>query len=189
MSAPTAPAVSENGWQLLDADTAGQLPHLRRWTVPGADRALTLRDGAAGFVLVHLATVFHRRIEPLAVLDPTWDDWGWAPRPIRGGTKPSNHGSGTAEDLNATRHPLGTAPASTFTAAQVRKIRRHLATTYAGCIRWGGDYHGRPDPMHFELAPGTTLPQVEQLARQLGGTAVGRLVRRANPDGWAVVLR
>jgi hypothetical protein len=60
----------------------------------------------------------------------------------------SNHGSGTALDWHAPRHPLG--KANTFNPAQRAEIRKILAEAQ-GCVRWGGDYSGRKDDMHFEV--------------------------------------
>jgi hypothetical protein len=59
----------------------------------------------------------------------------------------SNHSSGTAIDLNATKHPLG--KAGTFPLEKVAMIQA-LAKKYG--LRWGGDYRGRKDEMHFEIA-------------------------------------
>ena len=59
----------------------------------------------------------------------------------------SNHSSATAIDLNATKHPLGSA--GTFTTVQVALIQA-LCKKYG--IRWGGDYKGRKDEMHFEIS-------------------------------------
>ena len=74
--------------------------------------------------------------------------WGYAYRKIRGSAALSNHASGTAIDLNAPAHPLG--EKGTFTAKQVTAIRRIL-TFCDGVVRWGGDFHGRKDEMHFEI--------------------------------------
>src|SRR5690606_29878512 len=38
----------------------------------------------------------------------------------------------------------------TFTKTQVAAIRKILAEA-GGCVRWGGDYIGRKDEMHFEI--------------------------------------
>ena len=176
---------SQNGWQVLDHDTTGPAPRLRRWAIPGTGRHLILRDGSAGFVLVHLALWFHETIERLDL--GVWDEWGWAPRPIRGSTTVSNHASGTAMDLNATRHPLGVPTASTFTTAQARRIRHRLRWLYQRRIRWGGDYTRRPDAMHFELHE-CTLRQAERLARRLMRTSRGRRVLAANPTAKEVIL-
>ena len=88
---------------------------------------------------------FHELIEPID--DGALDDWGYAFRMIRGSTdKLSNHSSGTAIDLNATKHPLG--KVGTFPSEKVPMIRA-LAKKYG--LKWGGDYKGRIDEMHFEI--------------------------------------
>lgn len=61
----------------------------------------------------------------------------------------SNHSSGTAFDYHAPRHPLG--KSGTFNAGQVKTIRTIIHAECEGCIRWGGDYSGRKDEMHFEV--------------------------------------
>ncbi|OXM73096.1 MULTISPECIES: M15 family metallopeptidase [Amycolatopsis] len=119
------------------------------YTIPGTTRTIRLRKGPAGELLVWVLAQFHARVEDLD--DGQLDDWGYAERTIRGSsTTLSNHASGTAADANATRHPLGTDPAANFSAAQIRAIREIVAAT-RGAVRWGGDYQGRKDPMHFEI--------------------------------------
>ena len=59
----------------------------------------------------------------------------------------SNQASGTAMDLNAMKHPLG--KVGTFPNEKVPMIRA-LAKKYG--LIWGGDYRGRKDEMHFEVA-------------------------------------
>ena len=161
--------LSQNGWVVLNA---GQT---RQWVIPDTGRWLRLAQGPAGFVLAHLALWFHMRIEPL---DPApWDDWGWAVRPIRGSSSVmSNHASGTAMDLNATKHPLGVR--NSFTLDQAREIRARLAGRYDGCIRWGGDYETRADEMHFEVNVGPA--RILALADALDDSPGGRRVRFAN---------
>lgn len=89
---------------------------------------------------------FHELIEPID--DGVLDDWGYCFRNVRGSNdKLSNHSSGTAIDLNATKHPLG--KVGTFPAEKVPMIRA-LAKKY-GMI-WGGDFKSRADEMHFEIA-------------------------------------
>jgi hypothetical protein len=67
---------------------------------------------------------------------------------VRGTTdKLSNHSSGTALDLNSTNHALG--KIGTFPAEKVPMIQA-LAKKYG--LTWGGDYRGRKDEMHFEIA-------------------------------------
>ena len=89
---------------------------------------------------------FHDLIEPID--GGALDDWGYCFRNVRGSNdKLSNHSSGTAIDLNATKHPLG--KVGTFPAEKVPMIRA-LAKKY-GMI-WGGDFKSRADEMHFEIA-------------------------------------
>lgn len=176
-------ATSQNGWPVLESH------QLRRWLVPdksgkplrnrnGQPVVLPLAPGAAGFVLVHLASWYNDRIERLDV-QAVPDDWGWADRPIRDSSETSNHASGTAEDLNATRHPLGVRTLATFTRGQARRIRRRLRIVYLGCIRWGGDYQNRPDAMHWELD--RARPSIRALARVLARTPRGRRIVKLNP--------
>lgn len=120
-----------------------------RYELPGG--AVSLRAGPTGALLQWVGRQFHARVEPLV-----WPGcWGYNYREIRGATGLSNHASGTALDLNAPKHPLGTAPSANFTAAQIAVIRAIVAAT-EGCVRWGGDYTGRQDPMHFEINNGVS---------------------------------
>lgn len=177
-------ATTVNGWTVLESNrTDGALPRLRKWHVPGTNRHLYLRDGAAGFVLMHLILWFHEKIERLDL--GVWDEWGWAVRPVRGQTSGySNHAGGVAGDLNATRHPLGVPVAHTFTAKQARAIRLRLKL-YRGLIIWGGSW-SRPDGMHFELAR-ANLSRLEKLARRLMLTRRGKRILAANPGAKKVI--
>jgi hypothetical protein len=176
-------STSQNGYEVLDSRTSGPFPRLRRWVVPGTGRTLTLRDGAVGFLLVHLALVLHDTVERLNIHGQPWDEWGWAPRPIRGSTTISNHASGTAMDLNATQHPLG--KRGTFTRRQVKRIRYLLRVRYLGAIRWGGDYVNRADEMHYEAVKG--LRACERRAKVLALTPKGRAILKANPGARKVI--
>ena len=111
------------------------------------------------------------------------DDWGYAYRPIRGqSTGWSNHASGTAEDLNSTKHPLG--KVGTFVQAALIRL---LLRRFRGLLDWGGDWHNRKDEMHFELAPGTTMSQCEARAKRLAKTRRGKALLAANPIQRAVI--
>lgn len=176
-------ATSSNGWLVLDAKTTGKPPRLRNWVLPGVNRRLKVRDGSAGFLLMHLALWFDEDLERLDI--GTYDDWGWASRPIRGSTFISNHASGTAMDLNATLHPMGVATSRTFSSKEISAIHTRLGL-YDGCIRWGGDYKNRPDGMHFELNKG--MPSVEKKARALLNTPRGKRILNANTGVKALIL-
>jgi hypothetical protein len=134
---------SQNGWPV-------DPPRRSRLVAGTPDVRVTVADGPAGDVLMYVLAQVHERVEPLT-LDGTrgeLDDWGYASRPIRGGTETSNHASATAVDMNATRHPLGAI--RTFTAKQVAVIH-DILTSVDNVVRWGGDYTGRRDEMHFEI--------------------------------------
>jgi hypothetical protein len=170
-------ATSGNGWTVLENDSK----LLYSWSVPHAHGTkLKLRQGSAGFLLVHLATRFNDTVEGLK--EPLLDDWGHAYRPVRGYASWSNHASGTAMDLNATDHPLG--HSGTFSKQEEAKIRRILQR-YQGCIRWGGDYRTRADEMHFEI--NASLSRCEQVAKELVGSERGELILDANEGQRRVI--
>lgn len=145
---------SQNGWP------GNNRSLVKSWTIPGTTRNVTLEKGNAGWLLCDFAAWFDKNIEDIEA--GQLDDWGYAERPIRGSTALSNHASGTAIDLNSTKHPL--AKVGTFTPAQAAKIRERLKH-YEGVIRWGGDYSGRKDEMHFEInrSPAVVAALVKKL--------------------------
>jgi len=133
--------ISHNGW------TASKDPaeiDVKSYLVPGTKIKLRCAATCAP-LLITFAAEFHAHIEPIDV--GTLDDWGYAFRNIRGSAdKLSNNSSGTAIDLNATRHPLG--HAGTFKPMQIVLIQA-LCKKYA--LRWGGNYRNRLDEMHYEI--------------------------------------
>jgi peptidoglycan hydrolase-like protein with peptidoglycan-binding domain len=129
---------------------------VRTYAVPGRpDVKIPLRGDIAP-LLLEFARWWNVAVERLVVPGC----WGYAYRPIRGGSQISNHGSGTAEDLNAPKHPLGvrgTVPAGK--RAAIKAKARALG------LRWGGDYTGRVDEMHVEV--NEPLARARQLVRAL----------------------
>jgi len=118
--------------------------NIKSYPVKGTDRKLKCAS-SVGPLLAAFAAEFHELIEPID--EGTFDDWGYAFRMVRGSTdRLSCHSSGTAIDLNATKHPLG--KLGTFPAEKVPMIRA-LAKKYG--LKWGGDFKSRPDDMHFEV--------------------------------------
>lgn len=160
---------SQNGY------TANIESLIKSFHIPHCNRTIRLRQGPPGLMLVHFATWYDREVEPLD--QGVWDEWGYAERDIRGSTEVSNHASGTAMDLNATKHGLGTEARASLSAHQIEKIHKRLKL-YNGCIRWGGDYSGRTDPMHYEI--NKNFDAVLHTWRKLRKTPVGRLVLHAN---------
>jgi D-alanyl-D-alanine carboxypeptidase/Putative peptidoglycan binding domain len=74
----------------------------------------------------------------------TWDGT-FAFRAIRGETHLSVHAFGAAIDLNAATNPLG-GPGDM--SPDVIAVFQHFG------FLWGGDFHARKDPMHFQYATG-----------------------------------
>jgi hypothetical protein len=128
------------------------------YPVKGTDRKLRCAE-SVGPLLAGFAAEFHELIEPID--EGVFDDWAYAFRMVRGTTdRLSCHSSGTAIDLNATKHPLG--KVGTFPAEKVLMIRA-LAKKYG--LKWGGDYKGRADEMHFEVevAPSKAAALIKKL--------------------------
>ena len=133
--------ISQNGWTAsADPKEIG----IGSFAVPGTKIKLRCAKSVAP-LLTCFAADFHQNIEPIDA--GQLDDWGYAFRNVRGSTdKLSNHSSGTAIDLNATKHPLG--HANTFTPMQTVLIQA-LCKKYS--LTWGGNFR-RPDEMHFEIS-------------------------------------
>ena len=132
---------SHNGW--LASKNRAEIG-IKSFTVPGTKIKLACAEAVAP-LLINFASEFHHLVEKIDKGD--LDDWGYAFRTIRGSdVHVSNHASGTAIDINATKHPLG--KRGTFTKSQEKTIRE-LCKYYG--LRWGGDYQVRADEMHFEV--------------------------------------
>jgi hypothetical protein len=132
---------------------------IKSYPVKGTDRKLRCAE-SVGPLLAAFAAEFHELIEPID--EGTFDDWGYAYRMVRGDqTKLSCHSSGTAIDLNATKHPLG--KSGTFPAEKVPMIRA-LSKKYG--LKWGGDFRTRKDEMHWEVEISAT--KAKELITKLG---------------------
>lgn len=187
-------AATVNGWPVLAPGSS----YLHTWVLPGTGRRITMRHGSAGLVLAHLALRFNDLIERLDLpgTDPV-DEGGHSYRQITGGTSWSQHATGTAVDLNWTRHPYGVPAAHTFTARQCADLRRWLGSAYridkVRVLEWGGDWPSHPgstahpDAMHFQLRR-VGMHTTEQLARRLMRTDRGERLLEANPGQRKVVM-
>lgn len=76
--------------------------------------------------------------------DPSYGCWGFSCRAISGSTTPSNHSWGLAVDINAPSNPY-TSPLKTDMPGWMPD----LWNAYG--FRWGGDYSGAKDAMHYEF--------------------------------------
>lgn len=135
-------ARSMNGWP-----ASPDLP-LRPLVVAGVPFVPGIRDDDdVATVLGYVVTEYAKRVEQLA----TPGCWGFAFRPnVNAPNSLSNHSSGTAVDVNAPFHPNGVRTTATFTAGQIAAVHRILAEV-DHAVRWGGDFAGTPDAMHFEV--------------------------------------
>ena len=154
-------STSQNGWSGIESGSDERLVRIPK--IIGR-----VRGGDVAVILADLVDQFDAHVEDV---DLGADDWGHAYRDVREGASLSNHASGTAIDLNATRHPLG--KVGTFTPTQVAALRKILAR-YGGVVRWGGDYSGRKDEMHFEIVGNAA--QVAAVADRLRSTGGGAVV-------------
>lgn len=177
-------ATSQNGWTVIPRGTDPRLVAIPK--IIGR-----VRKGDVATIFTYLVNEFDRLVEDV---DQGRDDWGYAYRSIRGKTSGySNHASGTAIDLNATKHVLGRV--NTFSPTQRTAIRAILKRL-GGVVRWGGDYAGRKDEMHWEI--NASAARVAAVAAGLSGAkpvdnpkptpapAVGRTRR---PRGLPPVLK
>lgn len=146
---------SYNGWPASqDRAAIG----IKSYPIKGTSIKIACAEAVAP-LLVSFCAEFNELIEPIA--GGQLDDWGYCFRMVRGTTdKLSNHSSGTAIDLNASKHSLG--KVGTFPAEKVPMIRA-LAKKYG--LAWGGDYRNRVDEMHFEvnLPPAKAKALIEKL--------------------------
>ena len=132
---------SYNGWPASkDPAEIG----IKSYAVPGTTIKLRCAEKVAP-LLISFAAEFHNLIEPLD--HGALDDWGYCFRDVRGVPgKLSNHSSGTALDLNASKRPLG--KVGTFEASKVPMLKA-LAKKYG--LTWGGEWTRR-DEMHVEVS-------------------------------------
>jgi hypothetical protein len=98
------------------------------------------------------------------------DDWSYANRLVRGSaTVVSNHGSATAIDLNALKHPRGVK--NTFTKSQQNTMHsiKNSITDDNGLtvLTLGMDYTITVDDMHVEVRKGVTAAQMRQAADKI----------------------
>lgn len=168
---------SYNGWPIIYPNEASY--KTKKYIIPGSGRHLVLREGPAGFLLAFVALYVHEKIEDLSRYKETWDDWGYAYREVRDRPYWSCHASATAEDLNATKHPMGVT--GSWLNWQSNRIRL-LMVRLRGCVRWGGQYEGRKDEMHFEI--NRKYKAVLRMAKRLKKTKRGKRLLRANGGNW-----
>lgn len=150
-------ALTRLGWDVLEPSST------RLKSLPWITGKV--RNGDAWAILDELGRRFNAEVEKIV---QGWS-WGYAQRDVRGNSGiPSEHSAGVGVDFNAPIHGLGRV--GTFSNAQEKAIRKILADL-DGAVRWGGDYAGRKDEMHFELQGG--VAKLATVAKKInaGGVA------------------
>lgn len=147
---------SDNGWP---AHQDPAIIGIKSYPVKGTKIKLRCAEKVAP-LLVGFAAEFHEKIEPID--EGTLDDWGYCFRMVRGREdRLSNHSSGTAIDLNASKHPLGAE--NTFTPEKTQAV---IALAAKWGLKSGLTYRQRKDPMHFEVC--LTPKQAKERITALG---------------------
>lgn len=134
-------ANSQNGWPVVAPGAIDKSP-ISGHTYPNG-----FREGNVYKAFVWLFTQMSTRVESVAIGSPA-DEWGYYVKMIEGSKTISNHASGTAGDYNATEHVMGVR--NTYSPKQRDEIHKILDEC-DHLFRWGGDFTGRPDDMHFEI--------------------------------------
>ena len=165
-------ANSYNGWP---ASQSPKSIDVVPFAVNGVIFPNGVKEGAVHYVLSYVARRFFAEVE--GPVDPGC--WGYNYRRNRNANNLSCHASGTAIDLNAPKHPNG--KRGTFTAKQTKAIRAILADC-DDLIRWGEDFAGTPDGMHFEV--NGTPQQIAALANKLAAAATPKPAPPAQPKEW-----
>lgn len=140
-------SVSQNGWPASKDRAAIDVIPFSVVLSSGTKTVYFARN--AGPSLVEVAEWWDKNIEPITEIG------GHNFREIRGkeGTgKLSNHSSGTAVDINWSKHPFGSA--NTVTPEQAQAIRAKVGPMG---LRWGGDYKRTKDEHHVEVNFNPTL--------------------------------
>lgn len=137
---------SQNGWPVVGPDKIDRRP------INGHNYPNGFLAGDVYRAFTWLFTQLDQRVESVNEGSPP-DEWGYYVKNIEGSNTISNHASGTAGDYNASQHGMGGSAHAGYTETQVTEIHSILVEA-DGIFRWGGDFSGRKDPMHFEIVKG-----------------------------------
>lgn len=77
--------------------------------------------------------------------------WGFAARPITGGTGWSLHAFGIAVDINSLKNPYGPTLVTDMPGQMIKEIEAIKSKSGIQAVRWGGRYSNNKDAMHFEI--------------------------------------
>jgi hypothetical protein len=176
---------SFNGWPVSRDRDAIKVSSFR---VDGVDRTWWTVT-VAHPIFARIIRRWNREVDP--IVPGVFDDWSYNVRPARTqdatDTPRSNHGSGTAVDIDAAQFPAKTRRMTTKQRAAALRIEAE----FGGLVVWGGRWKNVPDEMHWELAPGTTPAKVRAKILELGlradGTRASATAKPAAPLARGVV--
>jgi len=150
---------SQNGWRTDPATT----------TITVNGHPATVRKGDVARLLRWAALTWHHTVEPVRTISGYRSAAGNAATgtPVTN----SNHRSATAVDINGSAYPYEythrTGWKNPMTATKVKAVRALLKR--APELTWGADFTSPyRDPMHVELAKGTTPAQIAHRLTALG---------------------
>ncbi|MGW5093197.1 hypothetical protein ACWEQ1_02515 [Streptomyces nodosus] len=146
-------AMSANGWPLLDKAVG--------FTVEGSGVKVSLAEGDAATVLLHVARRFHYEIDSLRA----GDIHGWTNDDKVAEGYESNYLSGSAMAIRPLWYPVGSA-GNLYPNELV--VVRDILTELDGVIAWGGDFT-TPKESHFEITLTPGHPRLKGVARKIRG--------------------
>lgn len=129
----------------------------RNWWAPPCRpdlmRTITLHGGGRITIRASLVDAYlalNRVLERWDYRTRPADTGAYNCRPITGGVGYSLHAYGIAADLNWTTNPYGPVLRTDMPRAMVDEILAITTNNGAHVFRWGGDYRGNKDAMHYE---------------------------------------
>lgn len=150
---------SENGWRMCNRDEC-DLVRLANFKVINT---VAIRKGAPLTILGAWMRWYDLNVEDIEFnYSGGNDDWGWSDG---NDVANSNHRSGTAVDLNATKYPWGVPARNNMTTTKIAKIREGLRL-FEGTVFWGEDWD-YDDPMHYQMGLAEGNPQNDAFAKKL----------------------
>lgn len=109
--------------------------------------------------------------------DPSYGCWGYSCRAISGSNNPSNHSWGLAVDINAPSNPY-TSPLVTDMPSWMPDLWNEYG------FRWGGDYSGSKDAMHYEFMESVAAAADYTSRARSAGLGGGSVVPPQPPKDW-----
>ncbi|MFF2922511.1 hypothetical protein ACFVTP_08900 [Streptomyces celluloflavus] len=147
------PTASGSGWPVL--------AHANTFAIEGSGQHVSLADGDAATILLHVARRFHYEIDALR----TGDVHGWTRDRAVAEPYESNYLSGSALAIRPTWYPAGS-KGNLYPNELI--VVRDILAELDGVVAWGGDFT-TPKESHFEITVKPGHPRLKGVARKIGG--------------------